>query len=223
MRELLVVLSLFAAVSARAVPGVCQGNDSCAYRCCRGNPGPGHPCICSLCCNATELGPDDRFSRVSDGKRAANVYRHRVEFFIGKSAKPRLTRSFQEGIYPVDGQTGKNGLIVCTSSEWALTASTAPERGFCGALRFDGTEIFRLTSDEAPGLSREPVGLAADGKEALLAVTKPRKSGDREIVGYRLWRKGRREELLPADGTRTRELLEKYQGVLVLTDPGRSE
>ena len=220
MRLPLMIAVVFAAVSAQAVPGVCRYKESCGYHCCRGNPG-NPQCICSVCCNATELGPDDRSANVTDGKSTAKVYRHRVEFYSGKDSSPRVVRRFEEGIYPIDDQTDRKRLLICTSSEWAVSSSSETEKGFCGAFELNGKEIFRLKQGEGPGLSREPVGMSPGGKEALFAVTKARKGGDREITAYRLWRRGRPEELLSVDGKRTREILEKYQGKLVLSDPAQ--
>ena len=224
MRVLLVLLAALAATPSRAAPGVCRYKESCGYHCCRGTPGAS--CICSLCCNTKEadLGPDDRAAVVTNGRLTAKVYRHRVEFFAGKSAKPRLVRSYDEGIYPVDESSGREGLFaLCTSDEWGVVRSSGAQRGFCGVLRLDGRVAASLKEGEGPGLSREPVGVAANGMEAVFAVTKARKDGDREVVGYRLWQSGRPEELLPADGPRTRKILEKYHGPLVLTDPDQTE
>lgn len=221
MHAVLLVLAIFAASTAQAVPGVCRYKESCPYRCCRGTPGQPN-CLCALCCNTKEadLGADDRSQDVAAGGRKAKVYRHRVEFFKGSGKKPRIIRSFEEGIYPIDAGAGEGGLLlVCTSEEWGVLKSAGSEKGFCGALRMDGREAFRLSESEAPGLSRVPVGLADGGKEALFALTKARKGGDREIAGYRLWAKDRPSELLPADGPRTRIILEKYEGQLVLPDP----
>lgn len=163
---------------------------------------------------------DERSQDVAVGERRAKVYRHRVEFFKGSGKKPRAVRSFEEGIYPIDKGVGEGGLLlVCTSAEWGVVRAAGAEKGFCGALSMDGREAFRLSESEAPGLSRVPVGVLAEGKEALFAVTKARKGGDREITGYRLWTKGRPSELLPADGPRTRAILEKYEGQLVLPNP----
>lgn len=218
---MLIVFVLFAALSARAVPGVCTFKASCPYRCCRGiatNP----TCLCSYCCMTQEfeLGPDDRSQDAVDGSRTAKVFRHRVEFFKGGESKPRIVRAFEEGIHPIDASAGGGGLLlICTSAELGVVKSTGAEKGFCGALRMDGREAFRLRDVEIPGVSREPIGVAAGGKEALFALTKARKDGDREIVGYRLWAKGRPSELLEPDGPRTRKILEKYEGLLVLPNP----
>ncbi len=224
MRAFLIAFTILAAMSAHAVPGTCRYKESCGYHCCRGTPGGS--CLCSLCCNTREadLGPDDRFVSVTDGKRSAKIFRHRVEFYAGNRAKPIAVRSFEEGIYPVEDGSGTNGLFVlCTSSEWGVVPSSGAARGFCGTLRLDGKVVLELKASEGPGLSREPVGVSPDGREAVFAVTKARKGGDREVVGYRLWRKGLHEELLSADGPRTSALLEKYQGPLTLTNPHQAD
>ncbi len=221
VHALFLVLVILSASTAQAVPGVCRSKESCPYRCCRGTPGQ-PSCLCSLCCNtkAADLGPDDRSQDVSVGGRRAKVYRHRVEFFKGSEKKSRTVRTFEEGIYPIDADAGEGGLLlVCTSAEWGVMKSSDSEMGFCGALRMDGREAFRLSEPEAPGLSRVPVGVLDAGTQALFALTKPRQGGDREVTGYRLWTKGHPSELLPPDGPRTREVLEKFEGRLVLPDP----
>lgn len=219
---LIALLSVVFAAQAQAAPGVCRYKESCGYHCCRGNPS-NPQCLCSVCCNASQLGPDDRSADATDGRSTAKVYRHRVEFYSGRSASPRSVRRFEEGIYPIDDQTDRKRLMICTSPEWAVSPSTGVEKSFCGAFDLSGKELFRLKNGEGPGLSREPVGISPDGKEAVFSVTKSRKDGDREITGYRLWRRGRPEELLPADGERTRKILEKYQGKLVLTNPAQGD
>lgn len=141
-----------------------------------------------------------------------------MEFYRG--GKLRSSRRFEEGIYPPEPPApGQKLLLICTSAEWAVVTSSAAERGFCGALDFDGKEAFRLEGSEAEGLSREPLGLSDGGREALFALTLATKGG-RELTGYRLWRKGKPSELLPPDGPRTRAVLEKYEGRLVLPAPG---
>jgi hypothetical protein len=111
-------------------------------------------------------------------------------------------------------------IVVCTTRDLDIKASGSADAGFCGALGFDGRVIFRLTEPEEDGMTREPVGLSPDGAEALFALTKPRRnSSDREVVGYRLWRRGRHAEFLPPDGPRVRGILEKYEGTLILPAP----
>lgn len=142
--------------------------------------------------------------------------------FLGKdgktvATKPRAVRTFQEGIYPfADRKAMKDVFLVCTSSEWGVSSSTAAEKSFCGALTLDGSTAFTVNGAEIEsGVMREPVGLSDDGREALFALTKKRADGAREIAGYRLWRKGI-VETLPPDGARVNALIERYEGPFIL-------
>ncbi len=142
--------------------------------------------------------------------------------FLGKdgkpvAVKPRSVRTFQEGIYPYAVRKAKQGVfIVCTSPEWGVSSSTAAEKNFCGAFALDGSTAFKLDGAQTEvGIVREPVGMADDGREALFALTKKRADGGREVVGYRLWQRGR-AETLPPDGARAKALIERYEGPFVL-------
>lgn len=145
--------------------------------------------------------------------------------FLGKdgkpvAVKPRAVRTFQDGLYPFAVRKRTKGIfIVCGSPEWGVSSSSAAEKNFCGALALDGSTVFKLDGAEAEvGVVREPVGMSDDGREALFALTKKRADGGREIVGYRLWRKGG-VETLPPDGARAKALIERYEGPFIL--PGQ--
>lgn len=215
---LIVMLGIVAPVSSQNT-GSCNYKASCPWRCCRGTPG-NPACWCSRCCvtRSTDLGADDRAQTIEAGKNRIAVFRHRVEFYREGESAPRAVRRFKEGLYPPEPpRPGEDALLLCTSEEWAVVASTEAETGFCGAFTPEGREVFRLKEREASGLSREPVGVR--GREALFALTRARGDGARELVGYRLWRKGKPSELLPSDGPKTRETLERFEGRLVLPAP----
>lgn len=218
---LLIVMLGITAPAASQNTGSCNFKSSCPWRCCRGIQGS-PKCWCSRCCvtRATDLGADDRAQMIDVGMNRVAVYRHRVEFYRMGERTPRVVRRFQEGLYPPEQpRPGEAALLLCTSAEWAVVSSTGAETGFCGAFSFDGREKFRIKEREEPGLAREPIGARNHGREALFALTRARGEGSREIVGYRLWRKGSPSELLPADGPRTRATLELYEGRLVLPAP----
>lgn len=138
-------------------------------------------------------------------------------------AKPRSVLSFKEGIYPFALRRSRvQGFIICTAPEWGVSESSgAASGGFCGALRLDGKEVFRLPDEKDPSLLREPVGFSEDAKEALFALTKKRSDGAREIVGYRLWRAKKGVESLSPDGARAKALVEKYEGPFLLPSQQR--
>ncbi|MCR4295476.1 MAG: hypothetical protein NUW21_08070 [Elusimicrobia bacterium] len=137
--------------------------------------------------------------------------------------KPRSVLSFKDGIYPFAVRRSRvRAFIVCTAPEWGVSESSgAAASGFCGALRLDGKEVFRLPDGKAPSLLREPVGLSEDAKEALFALTKKRADGAREIVGYRLWREKKGVESLTPDGARAKALVEQYEGPFLLPSQQR--
>lgn len=130
--------------------------------------------------------------------------------------KPRTVLAFRDGIYPFALRHSRvRAFILCTAPEWGVSESSA-SKGFCGALRLDGKEVFRLPDEKDPSLLREPVGFSEDAKEALFALTKKRSDGAREIVGYRLWRAKKDVEYLAPDGARAKALVEKYEGPFLL-------
>lgn len=137
--------------------------------------------------------------------------------------KPRAVLTFKDGIYPFAVRRSRvRAFIVCTAPEWGVSESSgAVSSGFCGALRLDGKEIFRLAEEKDQSLLREPVGFSEDAKEALFALTKKRADGAREIVGYRLWRAKKGVESLAPDGARAKALVEKYEGPFLLPSQQR--
>ncbi len=125
-------------------------------------------------------------------------------------------KTFVDGLFPPPEKAAASpGISICGTSPGS----------FCGVLGLDGEEKAVLRSKEEAGLMREPVGSKPDGTEALFALTRYRAEGkEREVVGYRLWRKKKRqaprEELLGADDPQVKVMLEAYEGGLVLPPPG---
>jgi hypothetical protein len=225
MRGYILLAALVVVAPAAAQnQGACNYRAACPWRCCRGTPGDETRCWCSRCClsQGVDLGPDDRAQTVREKGRIVSAYRHRVEFQRDGEATPRAVRRFREGVHPLDPRAGKDGIVlVCTSAQWGVVASTGAEKGFCGGFDLDGRVMFRLEAPEAAGLAREPLGTVASGAQALFALTKTRKGGDREVVGYRLWAIGRTSRLLAADGPEARKLLEEIEGPLLLPGPSQ--
>ncbi len=192
---------------------------------------------------------DDAQLYWSDGRLAA-VYANRVEFYRYGRLTPGVTRPDHAARPLVPGASVRGtpafldsrGRVVelkpmvkafpgglqpppqrVAAAQAISVCSTSPE-AFCGVLGLDGEELAVLRSQEEEGVLRRPVGANADGTEALFALTKARAGGDREVVGYRLWRKrGKqpaREEELSADDPQAAVLLESYEGALLLLPPG---
>lgn len=130
---------------------------------------------------------------------------------------PAASRAFTEAIR-TDGRASRQGdFLICTDTAWGISRSTASERGFCGALNIDGRELFRLDGAKPGEPARAPVGISDDGASALFVLSKARaKPEEREIVGYRLWRRKLGPETLPPESPRVKALLREYEGPLVL-------
>lgn len=129
--------------------------------------------------------------------------------------RPRV-KAFADGLHPPPEKAAASPVIsICGVSPGS----------FCGVLGLDGVEKASLRSTEEPGVMREPAGSKPDGSEALFALTRYRgKASEREVVGYRLWRKRKRqaprEELLAPEDPQVKVMLEAYEGPLVLPTPG---
>ncbi|MDX6769891.1 MAG: hypothetical protein SF051_10185 [Elusimicrobiota bacterium] len=126
-----------------------------------------------------------------------------------------VVKAFADGLHPPpEKAAGSKTVSICSRDPGA----------FCGVLGLDGEEKIVLRGEEEPGVERRPVGSKPDGSEALFELSRPRPSGDREVVGYRLWRKrGKspaREEVLSPDDPQVGVLLESYEGPLLLLPPG---
>ncbi|MDD5303679.1 MAG: hypothetical protein PHS14_11295 [Elusimicrobia bacterium] len=87
MKALILFLALGAIPSSA---GTCFSDKTCRLGCCE-STGPGAPCWCSACCLSKTGAPDDIARIYRDAKRAAFVYRHRIEFYDLKGLTPGLT------------------------------------------------------------------------------------------------------------------------------------
>lgn len=74
-----------------AIPAgaTCYADSTCRLGCCE-KSGMDAPCWCSTCCQARAGAPDDVAQVYRDGKGAAFVFRHRVEFYDLKGLAPAL-------------------------------------------------------------------------------------------------------------------------------------
>ena len=134
-----------------------------------------------------------------------------------KTAAAETSRAFTQAIQAGGRASRRGDFLVCTDAAWGLSPSTASERGFCGAMRIDGKESFRLDGTEPEGVAHAPIGLSDDGNSALFVLTKARtKPNEREVVGYRHWSRKLGSETLPPESPRVKALLREYEGPLVL-------
>ncbi len=223
---------------SQEAPKECVADSTCPYGCCLQTPG--YPCFCSACCvSALDAGGGEIYW---SGDRVAVLKRRSIEFYrapkgalpyvnvsstsarpLSEAVLPRgalsfrdasgglvlagaRTRSFDGDLLPPGHPSGmRSAFLVCTSSS----------TGFCGVLHVDGREMYRLKRPARGALN--PVGLAGDGSEALLAVivAEPR----REITGYLIRRKNGTQEVLGGQDPEVERLMDRFQGPLVMPTP----